>query len=165
MKVGVTGVKKSGNLKVYFTWIILTEAVGALAGWLIRDGVKTYNMTVIKPPFSPPSIAFPIVWGVLYAIMGFGVARVYTANDSIMRTRSLLLFVVQLAFNFFWSIIFFNMQSFGTALFWLLVLWILIVLMISLFCRVDKTAGLMQVPYLLWVTFAAYLNYGVWRLN
>ena len=82
-----------------------------------------------------------------------------------MRTRGLLLFLAQLVFNFFWSIIFFNLQSFGFALVWLLVLWVLILWMLLTFFKVDKTAALLQIPYLLWVTFAAYLNYGVWMLN
>lgn len=73
--------------------------------------------------------------------------------------------MVQLAFNFFWSILFFNFQAFGAALVWLAVLWLLIVWMIAEFAKVDKTAAWLQVPYLLWVSFAAYLNAGVWRLN
>ena len=118
-----------------------------------------------KPPLSPPGIVFPIVWGILYALMGIGAARIYLAPESRERTRSLLLYFVQLMFNFFWSIIFFNFQRFGFALIWLLVLWVLILRMILAFRRVDKTAALLQIPYLLWVTFAAYLNFGVWRLN
>ena len=75
------------------------------------------------------------------------------------------MFVVQLVMNFFWSLIFFNAQAYGVALIWLLVMWLLIIGMIVRFFRVDRTAALLQIPYLLWVTFAAYLNYGVWMLN
>ena len=77
----------------------------------------------------------------------------------------LLLFGLQLIFNFFWSILFFNLQAFGFAFLWLTVLWGLILLMILSFARVDKPAALLQIPYLLWVTFALYLNAGVWMLN
>ena len=151
--------------KTYAFWIVLAEAVGALSGWLTRKGVKVYNATVEQPPLSPPSIAFPIVWGILFALMGVGAARIYLAPASNARSRSLLLFLVQLVFNFFWSIIFFNWQAFGFASLWLIALWVLILLMILSFRKVDKPAAWLQIPYLLWVTFAAYLNLGVWLLN
>ena len=153
------------NWKTYGLWILLAEAVGGLSGFLTREGTKIYNATVEQPPLSPPSIVFPIVWGILLALMGIGAARVYLAPPSAIRTRGLRLFFVQLAFNFFWSILFFNLQNFGFALVWLLVLWVLILWMILAFYRVDKWAALLQIPYLLWVSFAAYLNYGVWMLN
>ena len=97
--------------------------------------------------------------------MGFGAARIYSAQASRARTHGLLLFLVQLAFNFFWSIIFFNLQNFGFALIWLIILWLLILWMIFSFRKVDSLAAWLQIPYLLWVTFAAYLNFGVWILN
>ena len=114
---------------------------------------------------SPPSIVFPIVWSILFALMGIGAARIYLSPAFNARTRSLMLFLIQLAFNFFWSIIFFNFQNFGFAFIWLIALWILILLMILSFREVDKLAAWLQIPYLLWVTFAAYLNLGVWLLN
>ncbi len=156
---------KKQTWKTYAFWILLTEAVGGLSGWLTREGTRLYNATVEQPPLSPPSIVFPIVWGILFLLMGIGVARVYRAPSSGARFQSLALYVVQLAFNFFWSIIFFNLQAFGLAFFWLAALWLLILLMIISFRRVDPLAAWLQVPYLLWVTFAAYLNLGVWLLN
>ena len=156
---------KKPTWKTYAFWIVFAEAVGGLSGWLTRKGVKIYNTTVEQPPLSPPSIVFPIVWVILFALMGIGAARVYQAHASSIRTRSLLLFLVQLAFNFFWSIIFFNLQSFGFAFVWLIALWILILRMILSFRKVDRPAAYMQIPYLIWVTFAAYLNLGVWMLN
>ena len=139
--------------------------MGALSGWLTRDGAKTYSTDIVQPPLSPPATIFPIVWGILFALMGISAARVWRAPPSKARTKGLSLFGLQLAFNFFWSIIFFNFQLFGLALVWLLALWVLIVLMTVAFYRVDRPAGLMQLPYLLWVTFALYLNGGVWLLN
>ena len=156
---------KNHTWKQYAFWIILTEAVGGLSGWLTREGVKIYNTMVTQPPFSPPSIVFPIVWTILFALMGIGAARIYMAPASQARSRSLLLFFLQLAFNFFWSIIFFNLQNYGFALIWLLILWVLILWMILSFRKVDPLTAWLQIPYLLWVTFAAYLNYGVWMLN
>ena len=151
--------------KTYAFWIALAEAVGAFSGWLTRKSVKIYNAAVKQPPLSPPSIVFPIVWGILFILMGMGAARIYLSPASKARSRSLLLFLVQLAFNFFWSIIFFNLQAFGFAFLWLIALWILILLMILSFREVDQPAAWLQIPYLLWVTFAAYLNFGVWLLN
>ncbi|MDD5908441.1 MAG: TspO/MBR family protein [Vescimonas coprocola] len=151
--------------KTYAFWIALAEAVGAFSGWLTRKSVKIYNAAVKQPPLSPPSIVFPIVWGILFILMGMGAARIYLSPASKARSRSLLLFLVQLAFNFFWSIIFFNLQAFGFAFLWLIALWILILLMILSFREVDQPAAWLQIPYLLWVSFAAYLNFGVWLLN
>ena len=151
--------------KTYAFWIALAEAVGAFSGWLTRKSVKIYNAAVKQPPLSPPSIVFPIVWGILFILMGMGAARIYLSPASKARSRSLLLFLVQLAFNFFWSIIFFNLQAFGFAFLWLIALWILILLMILSFREVDQPAAWLQIPYLLWVSFAVYLNFGVWLLN
>lgn len=151
--------------KTYAFWIALAEAIGAFSGWLTRKSVKIYNAAVKQPPLSPPSIVFPIVWGILFILMGIGAARIYLSPASKARSRSLLLFLVQLAFNFFWSIIFFNLQAFGFAFLWLIALWILILLMILSFREVDQPAAWLQIPYLLWVSFAAYLNFGVWLLN
>lgn len=151
--------------KRYALWILLVEAVGALSGWLTRKGARAYQETIVQPPLSPPGVVFPIVWGILFALMGIGAARVWASPPSAARTRSMRLFGVQLAFNFFWSILFFNLQLFGLALLWLIALWGLILWMIRAFRQVDRPAALLQIPYLLWVTFAGYLNAGVWFLN
>lgn len=156
---------KQRTWKLYAFWILLTEAVGALSGWLTRKGVRTYQETIVQPPLSPPGMVFPIVWGILFALMGVGAARIYASPPSAARSRSLRLFGVQLTFNFFWSILFFNLQLFGLALLWLIALWGLILWMIRAFRKVDPLAALLQIPYLLWVTFAGYLNAGVWFLN
>ena len=151
--------------KVYGFWILLAESVGALSGWLSREGMKIYESTIIQPPLSPPSWLFPIVWSILYALMGIGAARVWMTPPGIHRSRGLNLFIVQLIFNFFWSLIFFNLQTFGFALLWLILLWGLVLWMILEFRKVGKLAGNIQIPYLIWLAFAAYLNLGVWYLN
>ena len=151
--------------KVYTFWILLAEGVGALSGWLSRDGMKAYEASIRQPPLSPPSWLFPVVWTILYALMGIGAARVSLAPDGVHRSRGLNLFVVQLIVNFFWSLIFFNTGAYGFALLWLLLLWVLVLWMILTFRKIDPLAAWLQVPYLLWLTFAAYLNYGVWTLN
>ena len=151
--------------KTYLSWILFTEAVGGLSGWLTREGVRVFNETVLKPPLSPPGVVFPVVWAILYLLMGIGAARIYVQPVSRGRSRSLFLYLLQLAFNFFWSILFFNFQAWQFALLWLAVLWVLILAMILAFHKLDAFASLAQIPYLLWVLFAAYLNWGVWLLN
>ena len=151
--------------KPYVFWILLAEAAGALSGWLSREGSEVFSQTVTQPPLSPPAILFPIVWTILYALMGIGAARVSLAPPSPQRSRGLNLFVIQLVVNFFWSLIFFNAQAYGFAFLWLLLLWVLVLLMILAFRKVDPLAAWLQIPYLLWLTFAAYLSFGVWYLN
>lgn len=153
------------NWKVYTVWVLITEAVGALSGWLSREGMMLYGESVLQPPLSPPDWVFPVAWSVLYALMGIGAARIWLAEDSPQRKRGLNLFIAQLIVNFFWSLIFFNLQAFGFAFFWLLLLWGLVVWMILTFYKVDPLAAWLQVPYLIWLTFAAYLSGAVWLLN
>lgn len=151
--------------KTYAFWILITEAVGALSGWLTKEGMKTFNETVLQPPLSPPAFLFPIVWGILYALMGISAARIYLSPQSHARSRGLNLYIAQLVVNFFWSLIFFNAQAFGFAFLWLLLLWALVLCMILTFRNIDPISAKLQIPYLLWLTFAAYLTFGVWFLN
>ena len=156
---------KKVNFKTYAFWILLAEAVGALSGWLSRNGMKAYESSIVQPPLSPPSWLFPLAWTILYALMGIGAARIYKAPRGPDRSKGLNLYTSQLVVNFFWSLIFFNAQAFGFALLWLVLLWTLVMWMIVEFRQVDKPAGNIQIPYLIWLTFAAYLNLGVWYLN
>ncbi len=156
---------KSGKWKTYAFWIVLSESAGALSGWLSREGTAVFSETAVQPPLSPPAILFPIVWTILYLLMGIGAARVSIAPPSPERSKGLNLFIVQLVVNFFWSLIFFNAGAYGFAFLWLLLLWVLVLLMILSFRKVDPLAAWLQLPYLLWLTFAAYLNAGVWYLN
>lgn len=164
MLVSGDAMKKS-NWKIYALFIGLTEAVGLLSGWLTRAGTMRYAEMIQKPPLSPPGWVFPVVWTVLYALMGISAARIWLAPPSRSQNRGLNLFWLQLAVNFLWSPIFFNAGAYGFAFIWLLLLWVLVLLMILQFRKVDKTAALLQIPYLIWLTFAAYLNWGVFRLN
>ena len=149
----------------YAFWIGLSEAVGILSGLLSRAGMENFSETVTQPTLSPPAILFPIVWTILYALMGIGAARISLAPQSADRSRGLNLFVAQLIVNFFWSLIFFNANAYGFALIWLLLLWLLVLWMILTFRKTDTLAALLQIPYLIWLTFAAYLNYRIWALN
>ena len=151
--------------KTYAIWILATEAVGALAAFLTRDGIRLYREEIIQPRLAPPAIVFPIVWTVLYALMGIGAARIFRKPPSKTRTRALGLYLVQLAFNFGWSLLFFNARAFGLSFVCLAALLILIVWMITYFEKLDRPAAFLQLPYALWVAFAGYLNYAVWLLN
>ena len=127
--------------------------------------MKIYAQAIVKPPLSPPGWVFPVVWSILYALMGIGAARICLTAPSKARSLGLNLFIAQLVVNFFWSPVFFNAQAFGFAFFWLLLLWGLVLWMTITFHQLDPLAAKLQIPYLIWLTFAAYLNLGVWYLN
>ena len=151
--------------KNYIPWIVLSEGTGLLSALLSRAGTERFQESALQSALSPPPILFPIVWTILYALMGIGAARVSQTPESLPRSRALNLFIAQLIVNFFWSLIFFNANAYGFALVWLLLLWTLVALMIFSFRKVDPLAAWLQIPYLIWLTFAAYLNYQVWMLN
>ncbi|MBQ8588329.1 MAG: tryptophan-rich sensory protein [Clostridia bacterium] len=154
------------KIKPYAVSIAIALAVGGLAALLTMDSMNIYE-TINKPLLSPPSILFPIVWTVLYILMGVSAAIVYVrgggANDEAQ--SALMVYASQLAVNFLWSIVFFNLQAFGLAFVVLVVLWLLIILMIYKFYAVSPLAAYLQIPYLLWVTFAGYLNLMIVILN
>lgn len=152
------------KLKVYGIFVLITEAIGAVSGLLTSLGMEEYALAK-KPALTPPDIVFPIAWTILYALMGVGVARVWLTEESGERSRGLRLYGIQLAMNFLWSIIFFNFHAYGFAFFWLLTLFAVILFMTYSFSKTDKIAAYLQIPYILWVSFAIYLNYMVWMLN
>ena len=153
------------NLKTFLAWIIFSEAVGFISGFLTRDSVVIYSTQIVKPFLAPPPLIFPIVWTILYALMGYGVARIYIAPISKERTQGIRIFLAQLFFNFCWSFIFFSYQAFGAAFIWLIALIILVAMMIKTFSKINFIAAVIQIPYLLWLIFAGYLNFSVWFLN
>ncbi len=156
------------KLKKYlpYLWgVLAVEAVGLLAALLTRGGVEYYTANVTKPPLSPPAWIFPAVWTILYALMGISAVRIRQSPPSQERSWALNLFVIQLTLNFFWPLLFFNAQAYGLSVIWIIALWIAVLLMILQMRKADPTAALLQIPYLVWLTFATYLNFGVWILN
>lgn len=145
--------------------IALPLLVGVLSALLTREGVQTYA-TMEKPPLSPPAILFPIVWTILYVLMGIGFYLVLTSDGSKEDIKSALsVYVWQLLVNFLWPTFFFNFQWYLFSFFWLVLLWILVLIMLIRFYRVSKVAAYINIPYLVWLTFAGYLNLGVYFLN
>ncbi|MCX7657642.1 MAG: tryptophan-rich sensory protein [Oscillospiraceae bacterium] len=141
----------------------LTLGGGMLAGFISGPSMKIYQI-FSKPSLSPPGFLFPIVWTVLYILMAISAYIIFTSGSE-KRKSALAIFAIQLFFNFFWTVLFFNLQMYLFAFIWLAILWVLILLMIASFYRIDKTAAYLQIPYLLWVSFAGYLNFMVWVLN
>ena len=154
------------KIKPYVISIAIALAVGGLSALLTAGNMNIYGR-IITPPLSPPPILFPIVWTILYTLMGVSSARIYIKGkeQNIDVSGALLVYALQLAVNFFWSIIFFNMQAFLFAFVWIILLWLLIIVMIKRFYEIDPLSAWLQIPYLLWVTFAGYLNLGIWLLN
>ena len=148
-------------------WICLAIplVVGGASALLSMGGMQAFEM-LIKPPLSPPAWLFPVVWTILYALMGLASYLIFTAKAPKMQIENALkVYALQLFFNFCWSIFFFNFKLYWFAFVWLLVLWVLIVWCIVLFNRISKPAAYLLVPYLFWVTFAAYLNAAIAVLN
>lgn len=152
------------KIKTYGISLLIALGVGGVSAFLTNMGMENFEKAV-KPALTPPNIVFPIVWTILFTLMAISSARVYMSPNSDEKRRGLLIYIIQLAANFIWSILFFNFQAYGFAFFWLLFLWLLILLMILSFFKSDKLSAYLQIPYLLWVSFAGYLNFMVWILN
>lgn len=157
---------KKVDIKKLAVSLGISLGIGAVSGLIAMPGQMNFQETVAKPPLTPPSFLFPIVWTILYILMGISAYLVYMADgDSGDKNKALTVYAAQLVVNFFYSIIFFNMQAYLFASIWVILLWCLIIAMIYFFSKVNKTAAYLQIPYLLWVTFATYLTIGVCVLN
>ena len=154
------------KLKPYVISVAIALLVGGLSALITGDNMNVYNK-LNTPPLAPPSYIFGIVWPILYVLMGISAAMVYTAKcaNRTQISSALKIYAAQLIVNFFWSIIFFNLRAFLFSFIWLILLWVLILAMIVKFRAIRKWAGYLQIPYILWVTFALYLNLMIYILN
>ncbi|MBQ8173919.1 MAG: tryptophan-rich sensory protein [Clostridia bacterium] len=154
------------KIRPYVLFIAAALGTGGAAAFLTRNDMDIYT-ELTTPPLAPPSILFPIVWTVLYVLMGVGAALVYERKKEFPGEahNALLLFGENLVLNFAWSLIFFRFRAFLLAFIWLLLLLLVIIRMIIAFVRVRPIAGYLQIPYAVWVTFAGYLNLGIYLLN
>lgn len=149
------------KFKIYVKSIFIPVSIGLIIGAITSSSIE-YN-TLIKPVFAPPSILFPIVWTILYVLMGvsYGILE----SNSLVNSEIKFIYYLQLFVNSVWSIIFFTFEWRLFAFIWLLMLILLIIIMIIKFYNKDKVAGLLQFPYLLWALFALYLNLSIYLLN
>lgn len=154
------------EIKTYAISIAIALAVGGLSALFTAGNMDIYS-EIVKPPLAPPSVLFPIVWTVLYILMGVSAAMIYLQKEEnpTLARNSLAVYGISLFLNFFWSIIFFNMQAFLFSFIWLILLWISILITIIGYRKISPLAALLQIPYLLWVTFAGYLNFAIYLLN
>ena len=136
---------------------------GGFSAFLTKESISVYS-DINRPPFAPPEWIFPVVWSVLFVLMGISAALVWCSNGKELDS-ALIFYGFQLVFNFIWPLIFFNFRAFGFAFFWLLALLVLIAVTTIKFYKINKTAGWLMFPYFAWVCFAGYLNYSVWQLN
>lgn len=149
------------KIKIYAKSILIPVIIGGVIGLIISRSID-YN-TLQKPPLSPTSILFPIVWTILYVLMGisYGILD----SKSLIEPKINFIYYLQLFVNATWSLIFFTLKWRLFAFIWIIILDILVIIMILEFFKKNKTAGLLQIPYLLWIIFASYLNLGVYLLN
>ncbi len=145
--------------------IAVPLAVGVIASLLTGGGMEAFA-SLNKPPLSPPGWLFPVVWTILYILMGVASYLVLVQEgDGGQKREAIFLYGLQLAVNFLWPIVFFNLEWYLFAFVWLILLWVLVAATLVRFYQISKVAGYLMVPYLLWLTFAAYLNLGIWILN
>ncbi len=161
--------KEVATLKVKWKTLLICIAIpllaGGFAGFISKDSMSIYN-NLKQPPLSPPGWLFPIVWTILYILMGIASYLIVTSkktNENI--DKALKLYAIQLLFNFLWTFWFFYLQLYLFSFIWLVVLWFLILFTIKAFSKISKKAAYLMIPYLLWITFAGYLNIGIALLN
>lgn len=162
---------KKFNIVEFIISILIPLLVGGLSSFLTKDAMMVFN-TIKKPPLAPPGILFPIVWTILYVLMGIARYLLYNLDEQKLsekqikfRNYTLVIYDFQLFFNFFWSIIFFKYSMYKFAFVWLVVLWILVFVFIKNALKLNKVATYLMIPYLLWMTFAGYLNIMIAILN
>ncbi len=148
------------NWKALIISLALSLGTGVVSSLLSGGGMQMYQ-NMYQPPLAPPGWLFPIVWTILYVLMGIAAYLIYEEPVSGDRRLALLLYGVQLFFNGVWSLIFFGAQAYFLAFAWLVLLWFFIYLTAKQFLQLNKTAGILMMPYLLWVTFAGYLNLAI----
>lgn len=157
------GICKNVKKDVLAICILIPILVGGVSALLTNSSMGLYK-TVNTPSFAPPGYLFPIVWTILYILMGISSYLVYDSGSEYTKD-AIIIYAIQLALNFAWSLIFFNLRAFLLAFAWIIVLWVAILLMILQFRKISKVAAYLQIPYLLWVTFAGVLTFSIYLLN
>ncbi len=153
------------NKPLLILCIAIPLLVGGVSALLSGGGMEVFAY-VNKPPLAPPAWLFPVAWTILYTLMGISSYLILTSEASAETIQEAMnVYALQLLVNFLWPTFFFNLRWYLFAFFWLVLLWLLVLLMIWRFKDISKIAALLNIPYLLWLTFAGYLNFSIWLLN
>jgi len=153
------------KLKNFLFSFLLPLAVGFVGSFAVRSGLDSF-VAARKPLLTPPPAVFAVVWTVLYLLMGVASYLISCADvRRSLRVNALRLFYIQLAVNLLWPIAFFGLGLWGTAAVIIVILWVLVLMTVLAFLKVDRLAGRLMIPYLVWISFAAYLNIGIAVLN
>lgn len=150
------------NWKRLIIIIVITFIVGSFFSLFTMNNMETFKE--LEKPVNVPAILFPIVWSILYTLMGISCYIIFQSDDK-NRKNALLWYIIQLIINSLWSLIFFGFEAYLFSFVWIILLLISVIIMIINFYKVNKTAAYLQIPYLLWIIFAAYLNLGIYILN
>jgi len=154
------------NWKHLLISILLCQFTGVIGALFTTPAIPAWYNTLVKPSFVPPNWTFSVVWMLLFLLMGIALYIVWEKGLEKAEVRkAMAVFVIQLFLNIMWSVLFFGLRSPFYGLVGIVVLWVLILVNIWLFYRISRTSGLLLVPYILWVSFAAVLNYSIWVLN
>lgn len=156
---------KSKDLAILAICLIIPVAVGGISGIATSSGLSDWYININKPVFNPPNAVFGPVWTTLYILMGISLFLVWQSPHGKERNRALIIFGIQLFLNFAWSFLFFYFEKPDLAFLEIVIIWLAIIFMIILFYRINKWAAYLQIPYLLWVSFASVLNAAIWQLN
>ena len=153
------------NKRLLFICIAIPLFVGALSALLTKNSMEVFG-SLEQPPLSPPAWLFPVVWTILYTLMGISSYLILTSSvDKNQISSAIKVYAIQLVVNFLWPTFFFNFGWYLFSFLWLVLLWVLVLVMILKFKEINKFAAYMNIPYLVWLTFAGYLNLGIWILN
>lgn len=148
-----------------FLCILGPLLIGGISGYATATGITDWYVNINKPSFNPPNYLFGPVWTTLYLLMGISLFMILNSPKNELRKKAIIIFCIQLALNFCWSFIFFKFQLLGLAFVEIIIIWLSIITMIITFHKINKTAAYIQIPYLLWVSFASVLNGAIWYLN
>jgi len=156
---------KKINFSQLFLFILAPLGAGFVGSFFTSQSVNSWYTTLNKPKLNPPGWIFAPVWTMLYILMGIASYKVFKNGTGNAKKQALIFYGVQLLFNLLWSILFFGLQRPDLSLLEIVVLWLLIVATLVKFYRIDKWAGYLLIPYLLWVSFASFLNLQIYMLN
>lgn len=152
-------------LKLFIS-IVVCLSIGGISGFFTSSEIPIWYSTLNKPVFNPPNWIFGPVWTSLYILMGIAFWLIWKSNANIiLKKRAMIFFAIQLFLNFWWSILFFGYHQLGFAFVEIILMWAFILLSIVSFYPISKIASYLLIPYICWVSFAAVLNFAIWKLN